>query len=348
MLKQSMQRDIAISYVYALIDYMRDNQLLTKDILAKPAFASIDSIITAFERDELITIPLDDFTAMLDEVAVLTNNPAVGLEVGKSITAANLGVLGYVLLACPHLGAVLSRLERYARLVDRAYFMEISMENDHLKMVWPLMLHETYHAAYSEMGMATFVQYARNLTAKDMPIHSVTFCHQPLTDEKQYTDFFGGKVLFDQAEVSLKFDINYLNLPLRQPDDKLLAILEKQAKQALAQIPNQEQFLQQVHTVMLSLCREALPTLDEVANKLNMSARTLQRKLAEHSFTFQQLLEQTQQHLAGQYLKDEHLQLVEIAQLLGYSDQSAFTRAFKRWTGKTPKVYRSELLQQRG
>lgn len=345
-MKNPVQREIASSYVYALVEYMQEHHLLTEATKQNPVFKDLDNIIRSFEKNEGLTIPLDDFTLMLDEVAKLTNHVAIGIEVGKRITAAHLGVLGYVLLACPNLGAAFTRHESYARLVDRAYFMEIQVNGDEVKMIWPLVLNTKYHQSYVEMGMATFVQFARNLTDKNLQLNSVSFCHKPLADMKYYTDFFGGKVLFEQSEVVLTFDIQKLSLPLRQPDDKLLAILEKQAKQALAQIPNQEQFLQQVHTVMLSLCREALPTLNEVANRLNISARTLQRKLADHDFTFQQLLEQTQQHLAEQYLKDKRLQLVEIAQLLGYSDQSAFTRAFKRWTGKTPKVFHIELENQ--
>lgn len=340
-----MQRDIAVNYAYSLIEYMRKKGLLTPENLANPVFKAIPDMEHAFENDLPMTIPIESIMAMLDEVAKLSNNQLLGIDVGQNITAAHLGVLGYVLLACPHLGAAFNRLEQYARLVDRAYFMEVSVEGNFIKVVWPLMLHETYHALYAEMGMATFIQFARSLTSRKMPLHTMGFCHPPLGDKARYQEFFGGKVLFNEPELYMKLDINYLNYPLRQPDDKLLGILEKQAKQALAQIPNQEQFLQQVHTVMLTLCREALPTLDQVASDLNMSARTLQRKLADHGFTFQQLLEQTQQHLAEQYLKDERLQLVEIAQLLGYSDQSAFTRAFKRWTGSTPKVFRSNLVK---
>lgn len=338
-----MQREIAITYVYALIEYLREQKLLGHQLKTNPVFAKVDEIIHAYEHNEALTIPLEDFTKMLDEAVLLTNNQAIGIDVGKRINASHLGVLGYVLLACPNLGAALSRHASYARLVDRAYFMEIKVENNLVKMIWPLVLNTRYYKTYTELGMATFVQFARNLTDKELNLHSISFCHAPLADKKHYTDFFGGQVLFEQPEVSMVFDVNYLNLPLRQPDDKLLAILEQQANQALAQIPNQAQFLQQVHTIMLTLFRESLPTLNDVASNLNMSSRTLQRKLADYGFTFQQLLEQTQQHLAEQYLKDKRLQLVEIAQLLGYSDQSAFTRAFKRWTGKTPKVFRSQM-----
>lgn len=338
-----MQRELAASYVYALIDYMRSEGILTPDVLKLPAFARTNEIQNAFDNNVMLALPVDEMTAMLDEVALLKEGDFVGIDVAKRVTAANLGVLGYVLLACPHLGAALNRLEKYARLLDRSFFMEITANDKHISFTWPLMIQETYHPLFAEMGIATFVQYARNLTGKDLPLHSVSFCHEPLVEERRYTDFFGCPVQFNQSEAFMSFEINHLNTPLRQPDERLLTILENQAMQALAQIPNQQQFLQQVHAIMLTLCRETLPTLDEVASRLNMSARTLQRKLSDHGFTFQQLLEQTQQHLAEQYLKDERLQLVEIAQLLGYSDQSAFTRAFKRWTGNTPKAYRVQL-----
>lgn len=339
-----MQRELAASYVYALVDYMGEHNMLTPEVLAHPVFARVSEIQEAFDNNVMLALPIEDLTDMLDQVAVLKGAGFFGVDVAKRVTAAHLGVLGYVLLACPHLGAALNRLEKYARLLDRSFFMEITGDEKYITFSWPLMIREVYHPLFAEMGIATFVQYARNLTGKDLPLQSVSFCHEPIVDVSRYTEFFGCPVQFNQPEAFMSFEINHLNTPLRQPDERLLTILENQAMQALAQIPNQQQFLQQVHAIMLTLCRETLPTLDEVASRLNMSARTLQRKLSDHGFTFQQLLEQTQQHLAEQYLKDERLQLVEIAQLLGYSDQSAFTRAFKRWTGNTPKAYRVSLM----
>lgn len=345
-----MHSEIAVSYAYAIVEYMKDEGLYTPDVLAMPEFADMPAIEASFKDDRSFTIARDKMTDMLGAIAELQKqrgNMFLGMDVAKYISASHLGVLGYVLLACPHLGAALGRLERYARLIDRSYFMEVSIEGGLVKIAWPLLLNEIYQPFYAEMGLAAVLEFARNITDFDMRLHTTSFCHAPMGDLSHYTNFFGGKVLFNQSEVAIRFDVNHLNLGLRQPDEKLLGILENQAKQALAQIPNHEQFLQQVHAVMLTMCRERLPTLEEVASRLNMSARTLQRKLAHHKVTFQELLEQTQQHLVEQYLKDERLQLVEIAQLLGYSDQSAFTRAFKRWTGFTPKVYRNKMLKEK-
>ena len=99
-------------------------------------------------------------------------------------------------------------------------------------------------------------------------------------------------------------------------------------------------FVQRVHEAIRGSLRDGAPKMETLAKQLHVSARTLQRRLAEHQTTFQDAVDAVRRELAQQYLRDPHLGVSEVAFLLGYSELSTFDRAFKRWTGKTPREFR--------
>ena len=149
---------------------------------------------------------------------------------------------------------------------------------------------------------------------------------------------------FDQRSTIVRFPVDQLSLPLRPPDPALLSILEAQADKLLAELPQGDGFDQTVRLAISRYCRSGTPTLDNVARELRMSGRSLQRKLQARGLSFQGLLDETRLTLAKDYLRDGHLQLTEVAQMLGYSEQSAFNHAFRRWTGISPRKFRQVRL----
>jgi AraC-like DNA-binding protein len=187
------------------------------------------------------------------------------------------------------------------------------------------------------------MQLTRNVTGRRIVAREIRFPNPPPADIQPYRDWFGCPVLFDQPQTSVRFPQALLTLPMRQPDTVLLSILERQADDLLAQLPPSGDFEQAVRRCIARLVREGQPELDRVANELHVSARTLHRRLAVDGINFRALRESIRQHLAEDYLAEPSLQLAEIAQLLGYSEQSAFTRAFRRWSGQTPYAYRLQL-----
>ena len=122
------------------------------------------------------------------------------------------------------------------------------------------------------------------------------------------------------------------------------AILEEQANALLGALPRQDEFIIAVRRCIVSLLQEGEPTLERVAARLHLSARTLHRRLAERRLRFRELLDATRRELAESYLQDGRLSLAEVALLLGYAEQSPFTHAFKRWTGSTPFDWRKRVM----
>ena len=116
----------------------------------------------------------------------------------------------------------------------------------------------------------------------------------------------------------------------------LLAMLDQQAETLLQRVAHLPLAVDAWRRSLVPLIREGRTSLAALARAHHLSARSLQRRLADHGMTFQGLLDETRRHLAEAYLRDERLDLAEIALLLGYSEQSAFTRAFRTWTGLPP------------
>ena len=287
----------------------------------------------------LARYPVARWCDLLERASRHLKDPLLGLHLGQTITPAHFGVMGYVLLSCPNLGAALLRFEQYQRLVYDVSPMRYRTGTNDVVLEWGVEAGRP-GALADECGIVALVQFARSLTARrDAPLE-VCFVNPEPPDMKPYRDYFGCPVRFAQATTVVRFPLQALSLPLRQPDAALLSMLERQADTLLDELPNTDDFEQDVRRCVARLTREGEPSLERVANEIHVSPRTLHRRLEERGRNFRVVRDDTRRLLADDYLSDPRLQLSEIAQLLGYSEQSAFTRAYRRWTGKTPAAMR--------
>ena len=198
-------------------------------------------------------------------------------------------------------------------------------------------------ALVDETAIASLVQLARNLTGRYWPVREVCFVNPPPTQVQPYLDFFGGDVRFDAACTRIVLDAAVLGLPMRQADSALLAALDREAEALLAEVSRVPAVVDAWRRTLVPLIREGRTTLAALAEAHHTSVRSLQRRLAEQGTSFQQLLDDTRRHLAEAHLTHDRLDVTEIALLLGYSEQSAFTRAFRHWTGLPPVQWRRQL-----
>ncbi|HCS26364.1 MAG TPA: AraC family transcriptional regulator [Spongiibacteraceae bacterium] len=294
-------------------------------------------------RDPLGRFPMDLWADLLQRAEQKLGTPAMGIEIGRLITPAHIGILGYALLACANLAEALVRFERYVRLVYDHGPMGTHFDGKSIELEWgDDCLHPGQLA--DEVALTALVQFARNVTNQRLHPDYVCFLNPAPDDVAPYEAYFGCPVEFEQASTIVRFPIEQLDLPLRQPDPVLLSILEAQADKLLAELPVGDGFEQDVRRAISRRCRTGEPALGAVAGDLNLSGRSLQRRLQSRGFSFQGLLDETRLMLAKDYLRDGHLQLTEVAQMLGYSEQSAFNHAFRRWTGQSPRKYRQRTM----
>ncbi len=284
--------------------------------------------------------PVQRWRRLLEIAAAHLDDEDLGLHLGRTVTPRHFGVMGYVLLACGTLGAALTRLHRYQRLVYDVSPMRIEASGANVTLEWGIENGQPGRLV-DETAIAALVQFARDVTGSaDTKVDAVHFVNEPPRSMAPYRRYFGGEVLFEQDATRVRLPLSLLAKPLRQPDAALLDLLERQAESLLGELPDAGDLEQAVRRAVAASAREGEITLERVASALHTSPRTLHRKLEALDLGFRQLRDDTRRRLAEQHLADPGIGIAEVALLLGYSEQSAFTRAFGRWTGQTPRAFR--------
>lgn len=328
-----MKTDIVINggHLQLVAQYMQSRGLMLSDV-----FTPDQITVIAHAQATGQAVPVLQFASILRQLANHIQEPDMTLQIASMISTGHLGVVGYLLHACANMAEALACLRRYRKLIITAIEdMQVLSTHDTLELKWehdpkidPLVL---------ELGIAILVQFSRqlvNLENQSLPPIQVNLIQVPPSIEP-YEQFYGCPVHFHPTWASVILPVSYLAIPIAQPDKTLLDILQKQADVALQALPKTDEFMHRVHQHLAQLCQDGQPHVDELAARLHLSVRTVQRRLMDNDTTFQQALDEIRQRLCWQYLQQD-IQLSDIAQLLGYSDQSAFTRAYKRWTGSTP------------
>jgi AraC-like DNA-binding protein len=185
------------------------------------------------------------------------------------------------------------------------------------------------------------IKVGRELTGIDWKPQEVHFEHEQPKNTSEHERIFRAPIYFNKQLTKLIFDSSILLLPIVDADLILGSLLERQAKELLAKpSQNEATFVNQVK----QLIRQNLPNgeakMEIICRKLGTSTRTFQRKLKEEGTSFQKLLEETQREMSEFYLQKPNIAICEVAYLMGFSQSSAFHRAFRRWTGLTPKEFR--------
>lgn len=318
-----------------MVQFMQQRQIALSDVFNSE---QLTLLTNACAGQQVSHIPAPQFALMLRQLAAYLREPTVALSIAQCVNTANLGILGYLLHACDNMGEALLRLVRYGKLIiNDMDQIQIEQKGSNIELQWPTLA--AGDEILLEFGMAIVRQFSLQLAGRPLQMSYVHFSHDPIGSAELYPPFFGSDVCFNQPRNIMSFPAANLNIPIEKPDKALFAILQEQAEEALKNLPSSDVFLQQAQRQLMDLCQQGEPNLTQLADRLHFSTRTLQRRLTDYQLSFQQLLDGVRQQLCQQYLQQQ-VSLSDIAQLLGYSDQSAFTRAYKRWTGTTP-------LQQR-
>lgn len=288
-----------------------------------------------------LRVPLADWRKMLDAASDILGDSCLGINLAKTITPAHFGIMGYVFLSCGTVAEVIPKLSRFQRLYYDVNPFRYKITGDSVIMEWADR--NRPGSLVDELAVGSLIQLARDISGLDYSPEKVCFVNKQPMNTVPYENFFRCQVVFDAPITSVQFPTSFLALPLRQPDPVLLRVLEEQALALMSELPQEDEFMQKVRMSVVSLARESQIQVTDVASILGVSTRTLQRYLSSHGVSFTAILDDTRQALAEEYLQDPHLQLTEVAQLLGYSEQSSFCRSFRRWKGCSPRALRKLL-----
>lgn len=329
------RRVVPKTYTHLLHEYLQARGHLPDVVLGQP-WPGPDS-------DGLGGVDVDLWEQMLERAELCLKDPLIGLHLGQSMDSRHLGTLGLVLLASDNLREALDKLERFQRLIFDVTPMHQRAGRGWVELVWDISRYRPGRLV-NETGFAVTLQFCRSLVRTPVNALDVEFAHPGPPDVRPYAAFFGGRVRFDRPEPLIRFDADLLASPLKSPDPALVRMIERHAEHLLSQLPQEDEVVEQVRKVIARRMREGEPHIESVSAALNCSSRTLQRRLRGAGTGFREELNLLRHQLAASYLRDPRLQVVDIALLLGYSEHSAFTRAFREWTGKTPQQSRELSL----
>ncbi|AGC42526.1 AraC family transcriptional regulator [Myxococcus stipitatus DSM 14675] len=293
-----------------------------------------------------VSLPLSTLHAFLDAAEALSGDAFLGLHVAQRVPRGNYGLVEYIARASPTVRDTFRALARYMALLEpawRASFTDDAEGGGTFAYGIPgEPLAYGRHA--SEYGLALFTHVGRQLTERAWNPRAVAFAHPAPPDITPLVEHFGVTPTFGGGRNALTLEATTLDLRVVGADPALLSVLEHAARGGVSspQTPPDDapEFVRAVRTGIRASLQEGPPPVGTVAKGLHVSPRTLQRRLTELGTSFQDEVDAVRRELAFQYLRDASLGVSQVAFLLGYSELSTFDRAFKRWTGMTPRVWR--------
>ena len=287
----------------------------------------------------------EDYYRLFEGAAAASRDPTgLPLRVGASMRADDYGPFGFAWKSAPTLRGSFDRAQRYALVLTSVslYEVEETFQGDFMH------LHRRGERRLgmrlsNEATLASITAISREVSTEAFSPEAVFVKHPAPLDVTAHEEYFGCPVHFGSDRDALLVSRRALAMPNRVGDPSIAAffdtILAAEVSGMDTSVPLERLVLDRLSTALSG----GVPALHEVARELAMSGRTLQRRLAEAGHSFQSLVDEARRRLALRLLRHEaDASLTEVAFMTGFSDQSAFTRAFKRWTGETPGAFRTE------
>ncbi|MCY1268065.1 HTH-type transcriptional activator RhaS [compost metagenome] len=327
--------------VPALHRYLRHAERLGMDI---DVILQSIGLTRAQLDDNRQRLPGEAHERLLGQLSERSGDPLFGLRAAQFVQPGSWSVLGYITMNCANLGEAMARIVPYEKLVGDMGVSRLEPDDDHVRLIWDCRHRPGEVRRHMvENVLASWLLYARWIADSEASPREVWFEHgQPDVDIGEYQRLFGCPVRFRQSCNALLVPLELLAQPLRQADPDLLRTLEEHAASLIAELDGDEPFPQQVRNTLRQLLKDGLPRKERVAERFGMNLRTLQRHLQQAGTSYQRILDELRQELAGRYLADSELPIQEIALRLGFSEPRSFHRSFKAWTGRTPGEYRQQ------
>ncbi|MFN2235343.1 MAG: AraC family transcriptional regulator [Anaerolineales bacterium] len=285
-------------------------------------------------------IPIETYLRIEEAAAEATNDPSFGFHMGQYAEPGSWSILGYLMMNCRTLGEAFEKSGRYSRVIGNLIEGEPHFGINKITMISTTPAHAPNMPRYCfESAFTSGVRMMRSLTGLELSPLEVTFIYPQPALYEEYERFFRCPVIFDHKVNSMSIHPKLLHTPILLPNPGLLEYFENYAQQFIAEMDRQDAYTQAVTRILLENLDNENLSIKQVAKEMSVSVRTLQNRLKDEGVVFSDLLSEVRQQLAQKYLK-ENYSVEEITYLLGFSEPSVFRKAFKRWSGITPRQYR--------
>lgn len=271
-----------------------------------------------------------------------TRDDGIGVKLAKALPRGSFRAVEYLVRTSSTLAAGLERLVRFQRLLRSDEVLAVGDEPaPRVSYTLDYDVALGGERSWAEYGLAAFLQVARTASGMHWSPVAIHLEHSAPVDVSAHA-FFGCPVLFERPSTEILLDNETLHARLPEADPALCSVIEDAATRQLLALPASDDACMLTRKAIFGSFPGDEPELEQVAERVGMSARALQRRLQEDETSFRLILDEVRLGLAKQYLVNDQLSLLDVAALLGYSDASAFHRAFKRWTGVAPGRFRKQ------
>jgi AraC-like DNA-binding protein len=293
--------------------------------------------------DADVQLPGDRLVRLLEACATDLSCPDFGLRAGFAQGRDALGPIALVALHCATVGEALEAIARYLNLLNSALELQLLSKRSGPHMSYQLkVLRAGPSRQFEQWTLAVGLRVFRLITSDMASPKAILLPHAPLLPLAHYTNFFGCPVRFWQAGYGIDVFAADLRRPMSHNDpglkDLLSGYIEKIADPAVNSLRDQ------IDLMVRKLLPTGRCTLETVAGHFYVSVRTLQRRLEQERLVFEDIVETARRAGAEQYLADPAARMSVVAGLLGYTTQSSFSHAFKRWHGMSPREWRKQRV----
>jgi len=291
-------------------------------------------------RDVQARLPSRLADLAFEKAMAQISDPAFALRAAQCWHPSNLGTMGYAWLSSRTLHTGLKRMERFARILGSRFAYHCVDEPAGLRFVYDHGRGDSpIGPTMTDFTLSILLDMCRTNFGSQLNASAVRLRRQEPADPQPWRDFFGCEIQFGAAEDSFLFDREIADRPLPSANIPLANTFDAILTEQLATVFDDD-IVSRCKACLLPQLTSGLPSAHELASALGLSHRSLQRKLHALGLTYQSVLDETRHELARRYLDDPDKSVTEITFLLGFSEQSAFTRAFRRWSGMAPTTYR--------
>ncbi len=313
---------------------IRSGALMGFDDLVKDLQGNAEALLTKVNltADQLVDgdtmIPFEAMVMLLEHSATDLNCPSFGLQLSARQGLQALGSLGLLMKNCLTARDAIMCAQRYMALHSPAEYWNLVEEGPYSYVNRFEHFHGIGHARqYKELSFGVCLRLIHVLMGENVKGHRLEFSHKPISSLKYYRQFFAMDVSFNQEHNRLFFDSQYLARPITDFNQQVHQQVEDYLTQLLAL--HGDDIEHQVRTLILQTMGIQEHTLDNIANLLHMHKRTLQRKLKDKGLNFKSMLNEIRIRTACWHLEASNMDITLLSEILGYSDISAFSRAFK-------------------
>ena len=290
----------------------------------------------------------DAYYAFLERIASVDPGAIdLPLRTGQSMRCDEYGAFGLAWKSAPNLLGAFERAVRYARVLTNVSTYEVQLVDEG---AWMILNREGRRRLgmrlSNEATIASIFAISNEACSEAAVPLEVRFKHKPPETIERHESHFGCSVKFEADRDGILFCTKSIAVANRLADMGIVSYLDNELEKEVSQFGDDEMsFDRQVCREIANKLSDGIPTVTSIARTMRMSARTMQRRLSDSGFTFRGLVDEARRQLAEGLLSGSEYSIVEIAFLAGFSEQSAFNRAFKRWSGQTPRSFRLNSIQ---